>query len=338
MTRRRSARPTTSSTSAPAPACMAARSSPGHPGEIAADPASLTGQYLSGAREIAVPAERRKGNKQDAERGQGHGQQPEGRHRRLPAGQVHLRHRRLGRRQVDPDHRDALQDRRDAAERGAADPGALRDDQGARTSRQGHRHRPVARSGARRGPTPRPTPAPSRRSATGSPACRRPRRAATSPGGSASTSRAGAARPARATASSRSRCTSCPMSTSPASLQGQALQPRDAGGQFKGKSIADVLDMTVEDAQEFFKAVPAIRDKMDDADAGRAGLHQGRPAGDDPVGRRGAAGEAVQGAVEALHRPHALHSRRTDHGLHFEDVPSCWKCCTNWWTRATRWW
>ncbi|UUV07467.1 excinuclease ABC subunit UvrA [Ruegeria sp. YS9] len=32
---------------------------------------------------------------------------------------------------------------------------------------------------------------------------------------------------------------------------------------FKGKSIADVLDMTVEDAQEFFKAVPSIRDKMD---------------------------------------------------------------------------
>ncbi|MBU0643350.1 MAG: excinuclease ABC subunit A, partial [Alphaproteobacteria bacterium] len=33
--------------------------------------------------------------------------------------------------------------------------------------------------------------------------------------------------------------------------------------QFKGKSIADVLDMTVEDAQEFFKAVPVIREKMD---------------------------------------------------------------------------
>ncbi|CAN5256598.1 hypothetical protein BH10PSE14_BH10PSE14_10430 [soil metagenome] len=31
---------------------------------------------------------------------------------------------------------------------------------------------------------------------------------------------------------------------------------------FKGKSIADVLDMTVEDAAEFFKAVPGIRDKM----------------------------------------------------------------------------
>ncbi|WP_299731948.1 excinuclease ABC subunit UvrA [uncultured Tateyamaria sp.] len=32
---------------------------------------------------------------------------------------------------------------------------------------------------------------------------------------------------------------------------------------FKGKSIADVLNMTVEDAQGFFQAVPTIREKMD---------------------------------------------------------------------------
>jgi excinuclease ABC subunit A len=31
---------------------------------------------------------------------------------------------------------------------------------------------------------------------------------------------------------------------------------------FKGKSISDVLDMTVEDAEAFFSAVPAIREKM----------------------------------------------------------------------------
>ncbi|WP_086617357.1 excinuclease ABC subunit UvrA [Erythrobacter tepidarius] len=31
---------------------------------------------------------------------------------------------------------------------------------------------------------------------------------------------------------------------------------------FKGHSIADVLDMTIEDAEAFFKAVPAIREKM----------------------------------------------------------------------------
>jgi excinuclease ABC subunit A len=32
---------------------------------------------------------------------------------------------------------------------------------------------------------------------------------------------------------------------------------------FKGKSIADVLDMTIEDGADFFKAVPSIRDKME---------------------------------------------------------------------------
>ncbi|MCB1721092.1 MAG: ATP-binding cassette domain-containing protein, partial [Alphaproteobacteria bacterium] len=33
--------------------------------------------------------------------------------------------------------------------------------------------------------------------------------------------------------------------------------------QYKGKSIADVLDMTVEEAADFFKAVPSIRDKLE---------------------------------------------------------------------------
>ncbi|MDT6938708.1 excinuclease ABC subunit UvrA [Brucella pseudogrignonensis] len=33
--------------------------------------------------------------------------------------------------------------------------------------------------------------------------------------------------------------------------------------QFKGKSIADVLDMTVEEGAEFFTAVPAVRDKLE---------------------------------------------------------------------------
>ncbi|HCQ82918.1 MAG TPA: hypothetical protein DIT66_08830, partial [Rhodobiaceae bacterium] len=31
---------------------------------------------------------------------------------------------------------------------------------------------------------------------------------------------------------------------------------------FKDKSIADVLDMTVDEAASFFKAVPMVRDKM----------------------------------------------------------------------------
>ncbi|HRD45833.1 MAG TPA: ATP-binding cassette domain-containing protein, partial [Caulobacter sp.] len=32
---------------------------------------------------------------------------------------------------------------------------------------------------------------------------------------------------------------------------------------FKGKSIADILDMTVEEAADFFKVVPPVRDKME---------------------------------------------------------------------------
>ena len=48
---------------------------------------------------------------------------------------------------------------------------------------------------------------------------------------------------------------------------------------FKGKSIADVLDMTVEDAVEFFKAVPGIRDKMAMlAEVGLGYVQVGQPA------------------------------------------------------------
>ena len=39
---------------------------------------------------------------------------------------------------------------------------------------------------------------------------------------------------------------------------------------FKGKSIADVLDMTVEDAEAFFKAVPGDPREAADADAASA--------------------------------------------------------------------
>lgn len=44
--------------------------------------------------------------------------------------------------------------------------------------------------------------------------------------------------------------------------QGRRYNRETLEVKFKGHSIADVLDMTVEDAAEFFKAVPPIRDKM----------------------------------------------------------------------------
>jgi len=42
----------------------------------------------------------------------------------------------------------------------------------------------------------------------------------------------------------------------------RALQRETLEVKFKGHSIADVLDMNVEEAAELFKAVPGIRDKM----------------------------------------------------------------------------
>ena len=45
--------------------------------------------------------------------------------------------------------------------------------------------------------------------------------------------------------------------------KGQRYNRETLEVEFKGRSIADVLDMTIEDAQEFFRAVPSIRSKMD---------------------------------------------------------------------------
>jgi excinuclease ABC subunit A len=48
---------------------------------------------------------------------------------------------------------------------------------------------------------------------------------------------------------------------------------------FKGKSIADVLDMTVEEAKTFFDAVPIIREKMETLDrVGLSYIHVGQQA------------------------------------------------------------
>ena len=96
-------------------------------------------------------------------------------------------------------------------------------------------------------------------------------------------------------------------------LQGQALQSRDPG---------DPLPRQVDrrragdDGRRRRRVLQggAGHPRQDaDAAAGWPGLHPYRPAGDDLVGRRGAKGEACQGAFTPRHRPHGLHSRRADH-------------------------
>ena len=82
---------------------------------------------------------------------------------------------------------------------------------------------------------------------------------------------------------------------------------------FKGKTIAEVLDMPIEEAADFFKAVPGDLAAPEHADRRRPRLRPARPAGADPLRRRGPAGQAGVRAAEALHRPDGLRARRADH-------------------------
>lgn len=89
---------------------------------------------------------------------------------------------------------------------------------------------------------------------------------------------------------------------------------------FKGHSIADVLDMTVEDAVEFFKAVPPIRDKMAMlAEVGLGYIKVGQQA----TTLSGGEAQRVKLAKELARRAtgqtlYILDEPTT--GLHFEDV------------------
>ncbi|MGM0585320.1 MAG: excinuclease ABC subunit UvrA [Pseudomonadota bacterium] len=89
---------------------------------------------------------------------------------------------------------------------------------------------------------------------------------------------------------------------------------------YKGKSIADVLDMTVEDAQAFFRAVPQIREKMDVLM--RVGLGYIR-VGQQATTLSGGEAQRVKLAKELSRRAtgrtlYILDEPTT--GLHFEDV------------------
>ncbi|WP_294336602.1 excinuclease ABC subunit UvrA [uncultured Sphingomonas sp.] len=89
---------------------------------------------------------------------------------------------------------------------------------------------------------------------------------------------------------------------------------------FKGMSIADVLDMTVEDAVEFFRAVPPIRDKM--AMLAEVGLGYVK-VGQQATTLSGGEAQRVKLAKELSRRAtgntlYILDEPTT--GLHFEDV------------------
>ena len=106
---------------------------------------------------------------------------------------------------------------------------------------------------------------------------------------------------------------------------------------FKGKTIAEVLDMPIEEALEFFAAVPAIARHLSTlVDVGLGYVRLGQPA---PTLSGGEAQRVklASRAAEALDRPHGLRPRRADHRPALRGHPQAARRAAGAWsTRATR--
>ena len=108
---------------------------------------------------------------------------------------------------------------------------------------------------------------------------------------------------------------------------------------YKGKTIAEVLDMPIEEAVDFFAAIPAIARHMKTlVEVGLGYVRLGQPA-TDALRRRGAAGQAVHASCRSA-RPAAPSTSSTSRppACTSRTSASCCWCSAGWSTRATRCW
>ena len=108
---------------------------------------------------------------------------------------------------------------------------------------------------------------------------------------------------------------------------------------FKGKSIADVLDMTVEEAAEFFKAVPRVRETFKTLQrVGLGYIHVGQQATTLSGGEAQRVKLAKELSKRATGRTLYILDEPTT-GLHFHDVQeAAGGAARAGRRRATRWW
>ena len=264
---------------------------------------SLTGAYLTGARTIATPKRPPAGAEGRARHSRRAREQPEEHRRPDSARRVHGRHRRERLRQVDARQRHPLQVARADALQGR---------------RRARRARPASTASSS---STRSSRSISRRSAGRRDRIRRP-----TPGlftfirdlfAMMPDAKARGFRPGRFSFNVKGgRCEACQgdgviaiemhflpdVYVTCEQCKGRRYNRETLEIKYRGKSIADVLELTVDQALPLLENFPGDRQQAADAAGRRPRLHRARPVGDDAERRRGAAGEAGQGAVEARHR------------------------------------
>jgi excinuclease ABC subunit A len=335
-TSRRCSRPTTSSTSARAPASTAATSSPRARQQVMANPKSLTGQFLSGKRSIAVPTAahadrpRRDPRRQAA--------QPQERRRADPAGTLTCVTGVSGSGKSTLVNEVLYKSLANRLHRARQRPGSHK---GVKGLDQLDKIIQVDQSPI--GRTPRSNPA----TYTGLfdvirdlfAKTQEARARGYKPGASRSTSRAGAARSAAATARSRSRCTSCRTSTSRAS---SATASATTARRCRSASRAR-RSPTCSRCRSRRRSSSSSTSRRSAAGSRRSTTSAWATSGSASRRRRCRAARRSASssprALEGRDRPDDVHPRRADRPACTSPTSSgCSRCCTASSTRATRSW
>ena len=107
---------------------------------------------------------------------------------------------------------------------------------------------------------------------------------------------------------------------------------------FKGKTIADVLEMPIEEALEFFAHIPKIRRRVEAlVDVGLGYMRLGQPATTLSGGEAQRVKLAAELSKVATGRDACTSSTSRRPGCTSPTSSGCWRCCSGWSTPATRW-